>query len=64
LKGDAVGVYSSQVVDDTGAKAGHIIYDAYGTIVENTLPEGLTSPPWITPAWPRPARPATASNSR
>jgi RHS repeat-associated protein len=30
------------VVDKSGTEQGHVLYDAYGQVVENTLPEGLT----------------------
>jgi RHS repeat-associated protein len=33
---------TSLVVDDQGTEVGYVIYDAYGQIVENTLPSGLT----------------------
>ncbi|MBN1993307.1 MAG: hypothetical protein JW953_11460 [Anaerolineae bacterium] len=42
--GDHLGS-TSLVVDDSGAEVGHVIYDAYGQVVENTLPEGLTD--WL-----------------
>ncbi|MEW5959829.1 MAG: RHS repeat-associated core domain-containing protein [Chloroflexota bacterium] len=39
--GDHLGS-TSVVVDDSGSQVGHVLYDAYGAIVENTLPAGLT----------------------
>jgi RHS repeat-associated protein len=41
ILGDHLGS-TSLVVDESGAEQGYVIYDAYGQVVENTLPEGLT----------------------
>jgi RHS repeat-associated protein len=41
IVGDHLGS-TSLVVDDSGAEVGHVIYDAYGQIVENTVPLTLT----------------------
>jgi RHS repeat-associated protein len=41
ILGDHLGS-TSLVVNEDGTQEGYVIYDAYGQVVENTLPEGLT----------------------
>jgi hypothetical protein len=41
ILGDHLGS-TSLVVKEDGTQEGYVIYDAYGQVVENTLPEGLT----------------------
>jgi RHS repeat-associated protein len=48
--GDHLGS-TSLVVDESGAEQGHVIYDAYGQVVENTLSEGLTDRLFTGQTW-------------
>jgi RHS repeat-associated protein len=50
ILGDHLGS-TSLVVDAGGAEVGHVIYDAYGQVVENTLPEGLTDRLFTGQVW-------------